>query len=275
MSEDGLRSNRKMTDHASALIAEVAACVRFFSRLPLPSLTSADRIEALPDFSKIARAIPLAALVVSLPASLAGLLIGLTDLPALATSILIVGLLVMTTGALHEDGLADVADGFFGGATRERRLEIMKDSRIGTFGAVALILSLGLKVVLIAALLDQHGPLTAMIMLLSAECLSRTLMIWQWHALPSARPDGLGNRFGVPGLSMVFQAIVVTTVLLIPSAIVLPVIPLSLGLLIAFAMAYGIGRLSLQKIGGFTGDVLGAIQQMTALSFLAGTLLVS
>ncbi|WP_346898124.1 adenosylcobinamide-GDP ribazoletransferase [uncultured Roseibium sp.] len=262
-----------VTDPAR-LLADLAACTRFFSRLPLPKLGPADDPDTLPDFRRIPRTAPLAGVLIALPAALLGLILGLTVLPALATALIIVGTLTATTGALHEDGLADVADGFFGGATAERRLEIMKDSRIGSFGALALVVSVGLRSVLLATLLERFGAGEAMLLFLGAEALSRALLVWQWSQLPSSRPDGLGNRFGTPDTGAAGQAAVFGALCLLPSAVALSVPALSLGLILAGLAAHGIGRLARAKIGGFTGDVLGAIQQVTIIAFFLGIAMV-
>ncbi|MEP2438035.1 MAG: adenosylcobinamide-GDP ribazoletransferase, partial [Roseibium sp.] len=229
----------------------------------------------LPDLSQIPRAIPLAGVAIAMPASLLLLLLGLSQLPTLASGLLVVGTLAMVTGALHEDGLADVADGFFGGHTRERRLEIMKDSRIGAFGAIALIVSLGLKTVLIASLLDRYTPLEAMVILLGTESLGRTLIVWQWTTLPAARPDGLAHRFGVPTSQTLKQSCIFGTVCLLPVLAVLPLSSFALGLFQAALAAHGIGKFAKARIGGFSGDVLGAIQQIGTLAFLAGCLAIT
>lgn len=266
----GPNAGTTVVTNPAQLLADLAACTRFFSRLPLPRLGPADIPDAPPDFTRIVRAAPLAGVLIALPAAFVGLILGLTALPPLATAFVIAGTLAATSGALHEDGLADVADGFFGGGTSERRLEIMKDSRIGTFGALALVLSVGLRSVLLATLLERFGPAEAMILFLGTEALSRTLLVWQWSQLPSARPDGLATRFGKPDIRSTGQAVIFGTLCLMPSAVALSVPALSLGLLLAGLAAHGIGRLALAKIGGFTGDVLGTIQQITVIAFFLG-----
>jgi adenosylcobinamide-GDP ribazoletransferase len=132
--QDSPDTSPRVSDRAT-FAGDLAACIRFFSRLPLPRLGKWDDPAALPAFQRMARAAPLAGVLVALPAALVGLLLGFTALPHLAIGLLMTGALAAVTGGLHEDGLADVADGFFGGHTPERRLEIMKDSRIGSFGA--------------------------------------------------------------------------------------------------------------------------------------------
>ncbi len=265
----------QMAETLGGLAADTAACVRFFSRLPLPAINARDNPSAAPDFTRISGAAPLAGAAIALPAAGLGMLLGFTVLPSLAVAILIVATSALTTGALHEDGLADVADGFFGGATRGRRLEIMKDSRIGAFGAIALSLSMLLRVALLAALWQRFQPADAALIYLGSEALGRLLLVWQWQANPLARPEGLGARYGKPGPQAVRQAALATIPLLIPAAIFLSLPAFSLAILLASGTAYGVGKLALAKIGGTTGDVLGAIQQLSGLGFLLGMLMVA
>jgi adenosylcobinamide-GDP ribazoletransferase len=257
-----------------SLAADTAACVRFFSRLPLPRVNACDDPAAAPDFSRIARAAPLAGSVIALPAAALGMLLGYTMLPALASATLVVGLLAATTGALHEDGLSDVTDGFFGGATRARRLDIMKDSRIGAFGALALVVTIFLRIALLAALWQRFSPADAALLFLAGEAVSRALLVWQWQIRPLARPDGLAARFGKPSARTVRQAFLAVLPLMIPAVMLLSLPALLLGVLVAAGAAVATGSLSLRKIGGVTGDVLGAIQQLSGLGFLAGMLMV-
>ncbi len=257
------------------LFADMAACVRFFSRLPLPPVNSDDDPTAAPDFTTISRAAPLAGAVVALPAAGLGLLLGFSDLPTLVIAALISVTLTIMCGALHEDGLSDVADGFFGASNVERRLEIMKDSRIGAFGAIALVFSIVLRIALIAALVDHFSIADAVLLFVSGEAVSRYLMVWQWSRLPLARPDGLGARFGKPDKSAMRQALFLTGCLLTPALLSGTVLPLGIGLITATLAAYGAGRVAAQKIKGVTGDVLGATQQISSLGFLIGLLIVA
>ncbi|NBN62459.1 adenosylcobinamide-GDP ribazoletransferase [Microvirga tunisiensis] len=255
------------------LAAETAACLRFFTRLPVPRLGPLDDPSALPDFAVIARAMPLAGAVLATGPALLWLVLQLTALPPLASAALVVAALVALTGALHEDGLGDIADGFFGGATRERRLEIMKDSRIGAFAAIALALSLILKVALLAVLPDRFGLAGSALLLVATEALSRGLALWQWAVLPAARPDGLAARFGVPGRGLALRGNLLAGLVLLPLVWVVPLTGLALGLVAAALVAHAAGRLAFAKIGGFTGDVIGAVQQLAALAFLIGVLM--
>ncbi|WP_420410775.1 adenosylcobinamide-GDP ribazoletransferase [Roseibium sp.] len=252
----------------------MAACVRFFSRLPLPAVNTSDTPAALPDFTRIPRAAPLAGAFVALPAAGAGLLLGMTDLPALVIAVAVAAVLTIVTGALHEDGLSDVADGFFGGATVEKRLDIMKDSRIGAFGAVALIFAILLRVALITTLLDRFSVADAVLLVVTGEAVSRFLLVWQWNRHPLARPDGLAARFGKPDGEALRQALLVTAVLILPAVFSVSLTGLALGLITGAIVALSAGHLALKKIKGTTGDVLGAIQQLSGLGFLTGLLMV-
>jgi len=258
----------------AGLVADTGACVRFFSRLPLPPLNALDDPAAAPDFRRIARAAPLAAVVIALPAAALGTLLGYTLLPGLAVATCVVGLLAATTGALHEDGLSDVADGFFGASRRERRLDIMKDSRIGAFGALALIITVALRIILLAALWQRFAPADAALLFLASEAISRALLVWQWQRRPLARPEGLAARFGKPRPDTVRQAMIAVLPILVPVVLLLSLPALALAFAIAAGVSHLTGILAREKVGGVTGDVLGAIQQLSGLGFLAGMLMV-
>lgn len=273
--DKSLDASGKPVNSVLRYLADTATCVRFFSRLPLPPVNRLDDAGAHPDFSRMARAAPLAGLLIALPAAGLGTMLGYTALPPLALATLIACALCLATGALHEDGLSDIADGFFGAHETSRRLEIMKDSRIGAFGALALVFAVLLRVSLLAALWQQYSPADAALLFLSGEALSRALMVWQWHACPQARPDGLAARFGRPGTDSLVVAGACAAILVVPALLILPLPAFLLALAAAIVTAYGCGRLAISKIGGVTGDVLGAIQQLSGLGFLFGMLMVS
>lgn len=190
----------------------------------------------------------------------AGLAIGLPPLPAAALAIL-AG--TLATGGLHEDGLADLADGFGGGQDKARRLEIMRDSRIGSYGALAIGFSLLLRVGALASLSGCDGALA----LIALAAASRAILPAALHLMPPARTDGLGRAAGEVGLRRLLLALVLGGVALcltgpgtLAVGVVMAAAPLALGLL------------AMRKIGGQTGDVLGAMQQV---SELAGWLAIS
>jgi adenosylcobinamide-GDP ribazoletransferase len=188
---------------------------------------------------------------------------------ALAAAVLSTIATVLMTGAFHEDGLADAADGLGGSADRSRALEIMKDSRIGAFGAVALVLALSLKIALLAMLTGQ-GALTAAMALVSAHVLSRLAPLFLIRWLPyvggesvasKSKPlaDAIGSGALMVGIAWSIPAI---ALLVVPQGAWHALTALGLCALAAWAMA----RLFMRRLQGFTGDGLGATQQVCELA---------
>lgn len=183
-------------------------------------------------------------------------------LPATVAALLCVGSLVAVTGAFHEDGLADVADGFGGGWDRDSKLRIMRDSRIGTFGVIAIVLSLGLRAAAIAALAEPVVVASAVIL---AGIVSRASIPFVQRALPPAREDGLGAGAGVPTV----RGVAAATLLSLAAAVALLPLPVAGAAVVAIAIVvWGVAVLARRQIGGFTGDVLGAVQQVSEIAAL-------
>lgn len=168
---------------------------------------------------------------------------------------------VALTGGLHEDGLADCADGFWGAHTRDRRLEIMKDSRIGSYGGIALVLALLVRWSAIATLLGAGACGLA----LAPAILSRAAMGLVMSALPNARAGGLAAAHGKP--SMVAAGLGAALAL----GLVIGLVGwAALGLALAVGVtAAAFAQVARAKIGGQTGDVLGAVQVLTEIAALA------
>jgi adenosylcobinamide-GDP ribazoletransferase len=186
--------------------------------------------------------------------------------PAVAT-VWTLAAMLLVTGALHEDGLADSADGIGGGRTLERKLEIMRDSRIGVFGAIALMLSLAARGTALAVLTDPERVTVALIV---AAALGRGAIAVLLLVLRPARVDGMASRLGScpPGATAaaVGIAAVVCFALLSPST----ALEVSLA---AMATALGVAWLAYRQVGGYTGDLLGAASVVTecvVLGLLSG-----
>ncbi|MBE2277010.1 MAG: adenosylcobinamide-GDP ribazoletransferase [Rhodobacteraceae bacterium] len=194
--------------------------------------------------------------------ALLALRLGLPPGPAAALAL---AALALMTGGLHEDGLADTADGLLGGQTRERRLEIMKDSRIGSHGALALGLVLLAQWSALAILIARPGGWTGLI---AAAALSRAAMVAVMAALPPARTGGLSAGAGRPAPQAVAMALLFALLLALACA-GWAALPAALAAALAAAL---LARAALRRIGGQTGDILGASQQLAfaaALSLLA------
>ncbi len=252
-------------------LAATAACIRFYSRLPVPALPG-ESADATPDFRLLPRALPFAALLIALPAALTMLGTALAGLDDLVVAGLGVTALVLTTGAFHEDGLADSADGLFGGWTPERRLEIMKDSRIGSYGTLALGLSLLLRVAALAAILDGAGPWAAAATVLVAAAWSRVEGIRVIATVAPARPDGASAAVGTPQRSVLPFAYGLSAGigLLLGLASALPLSGLLIGAGLSALASGWLMRAARRLIGGQTGDIAGACQQLSEIAIYLG-----
>lgn len=254
--------------HRPSIIRDTILSLGFLSRLPLASRWFEGSSDSL---KESVRAFPLAGAILGTLAGIALFICDYLGLPALACSFVAVGALIAMTGALHEDGLGDTADGFFGAAAPERRLEIMKDSRIGTFAALTLIIFIGLKVSLLAAILQRFGVFQTILVLIGAEAASRAAMLVLWYRLPSARPGGVADNVGTPKWEALLCALAIGFGILIATIFLVGgVFALFKAIIFAFALLYGFAKLCLAKIGGQTGDTLGAAQQLVALAILLG-----
>lgn len=246
---------------------DVLMGLRFFSRLP-----TGERPHRAPDLTRIAMALPFTSVIIGVAPALLLLGASLIGLPPLFAAGLAVAASVLVTGAMAEDALADAADGLFGGSSRERRLEIMKDSRHGTYGVAALCLLLLLRVAALSAL-AAINPLAAAAMWLAAMLLARSGALWLSVALPAARSDGVAaaaGRVSKPAFAMgAIFALILGLILAAPGAGLV-------GFLLAVALAAlvtgGWMALCQRLVGGHTGDLIGALQAMLEIAVLAAFL---
>lgn len=186
------------------------------------------------------------------------------SLPPFAAAVLAVAATALVTGCLHEDGLADTADGFGGGRERARVLAILRDSRIGTYGVIALIVSFLLRVGAVASLAASSAGL-AMLALIAAHAGARGALPLFMRAVPQARDDGLSATAGRPSAGVVAGAAALG--LVVALICVGFGVTLVSAILVAGALAV-LARLALRKIGGQTGDVLGAAEQASEIVIL-------
>ncbi|GAB4392593.1 MAG: hypothetical protein Tsb0032_08840 [Kiloniellaceae bacterium] len=243
-----------------AWLADLAAATRLLTRLPLPA-TSAPEPEAeegpnAQAASHPARCYPLVGLAIGLLAALAFALADWLALPAFAAALAALTVSILMTGALHEDGLADVADGFGGGRDRARKLAIMRDSRIGSYGVIALVLVLAARG---GSLTTIAEPCAAAAALVAAHALSRAGLAPLMWALPNARGEGLAAAAGRPGGG---DALVSLTIGLAATALLLDAAVALVAILACAVVQSGLALQARRQIGGVTGDVLGAAQQL-------------
>ena len=241
--------------------------LRFFSRLP-----TGDSPHQKPDLGRIAMALPLASVAIGIGPAL--LLIGgvLVGLPSYFAAALAVAAMVIASGAMAEDALADAADGLFGGHSVERRLEIMKDSRHGTYGVAALGLFLLLRVTALGAVATIN-PLAAGAMWLAASIAGRSGALWVAVALPPARSDGASATAGqLPARSFAVGAVFALVLLFLLGGPATSLVGLGAALLLAVAVIAGWTALCRRLVGGQTGDLIGALGALVEIAVLAGLL---
>lgn len=220
---------------------EAALALGFLTRLPLGR-----DLAPLPRLADAAWAFPLAGLVAALPGALI-----LWALPGALGAILAIGATIWLTGGLHEDGLADLADGM-GARDPARRLEVMRDSRIGSFGVLALGLVTALRIAALAG--TDMAPLA-----LIAVAMASRAGIAAAMRLPPARASGLGAGAGRPALRVLAGAAGLAAV----AALLLLGVAAALCMLAAVALAQAwLAARAMRRLGGQTGDVLGALQQV-------------
>lgn len=235
---------------------DIALCLAFFTRLPLPHLDFRNRT-----LSDAMWAAPVTGLVVAVIASAAFALATWFGLPSGPAAAVALAAAMLTTGCLHEDGLSDVADGFGGGSTRERKLEIMRDSRIGSYGTAALVISLLLRWSALAAL---AGPAQVFAGLIAAHCASRALPGALMHALPPARADGLSAGAGTVSPEAALLGAAIGTI----SLLVLGLSAALAALILLVLLLVGFSAFCRRQIGGQTGDAAGALQQLGEIAVL-------
>jgi len=240
--------------------AQFTAALTFLTRLRLPSGVGGVGVSPMQG----AWSFPIVGALVGGIAGLAGLVASISNLPSFGIGLLIVATTALLTGALHEDGLADTVDGFGGGSTRQRKLEIMRDSHIGSFGVMALIIATGLRATSIGVL-SELGHTQLLGGLVAAHASARAVLPGMMWLLPSARVDGLAVRAGRPPARHVLAAILF--------AIVISVAGLGAPYGIAAVAAAGgaaiiMAMIARRQIQGYTGDVLGAAEQIAEIAVL-------
>jgi adenosylcobinamide-GDP ribazoletransferase len=240
------------------IAADLRIGVLFATRIPLPHAAPVGSA----DVAGASWTLPVIGALIGLIGALVYRLALAFNLPPLIGAALAVTATLLVTSGLHEDGLADTLDGFGGGGDRERKLEIMRDSRIGTYGACGLVLSLLLRV---GALASLAGPAPVALAMIAAHAGGRAMLPLFLRLVPPARPDGLSAGAGWPTQTNAAAAVLLGFVFLAASFGAAGSVVALLLLLAGLAV---MRRLCLRQIGGQTGDVAGALEQVGEIVIL-------
>ena len=234
----------------------------FLSRIPL-----SDRwFEGFDGrYEHTARMMPLAGALAALPTVLTLLSLNAIGADPLLASMLAVACGLVVTGALHEDGLADTFDGL-GLSGPSRRIEAMRDSALGVFGACALVVALGVRVAAFAVL--SQSLIGAAAVVLASAAIGRAGMVYVWGTSSAASMSGAATVVGKPALSAVRFAVVLVTLLAVPSVVLYGPFAAIVGTLLVLATVRIVRWRMIEPIGGHTGDILGATAIMCELAWL-------
>jgi len=248
-------------DDVPQLGADLMMGLRFYSRLP-----TGNAPHVAPRLERIVLALPFASLVIGLGPALVLLALLVVGTPPLFAATVAVALMAVVTGAMAEDALADAADGLFGGRDASERLDIMRDSRHGTYGVVAIVLYVALRVTAIGAI---GNALEAAGVLLAAALVARSGALWLAHALPPARSGGAAASVGPLGRrNFAIGAGFAVLLSFVLAGFAVGVAGLVVALALAALVAWGWVTLCRRLVGGQTGDLIGALQALLEVTVL-------
>lgn len=252
-------------------IDKLAQAIGFLSRYPVPAeffYNDDGKMSETSGYYVIAGAL------IAFPLACAASILAALDINSMLIAAILVTGLSFVTGGLHEDGLSDCADGFWGASQKDKILHIMKDSRLGTYGTLALLFSVLIKFVTLSLILTHMNAFTAFIAIIVASGCSRGVMVWHWSELPTAKDDGVAVSVGRPS-STSLQFIMISIALFgLLSVIFMGFLATSLAIILAAAISFYFTKLCDHKIDGHTGDTIGATQQLSEIAILMGYALV-
>lgn len=246
---------------------DIARATGFLSRLPMPARHFSGHDGSL---SRAAGVFPVAGIVIALCPGLVVLLGSWFGANAAMTALLALIVLIGVTGALHEDGLADAADAFGARGGRDQMLAIMKDSRIGAYGVLAIVTSFALRAAALAIILSVSGGWNTLLILLAVAAVSRAAMVWHWDQLPPARRDGVAASAGAPDGGAARLALISGGLIFLAlAALAAGMVAAVFGVAVVALAAWQWTSLVRDRLDGHTGDTIGATQQITETACLA------
>lgn len=249
------RSENFMSLVIGGWLDDLLAAAAFLTCVPVLHRASS------PNLARAYRAFPILGAAIGAAVGAVYFLLLSIGLPTIGAAALALGAGALLTGGLHEDGLADLADGFGGGRDKAAKLDVMRDGRIGTYGALALLTSFVAKVGALSALPRSE----VLVVMIATHALARAPLAVLAAAMPYARADGLVASAGRPDSLIALSACVVAAVI---AFVALPAATAMIAACVTAVAAASLAALAQQQIGGQTGDVLGAVEQVCEVAVL-------
>lgn len=250
----------------SNIVSDILNSMSFLSRLPIGPLADRLGVELKTDFDTQAWTFPITGFLIALPAAIALLVSSAIGLNPFIGVGIAMAILTLSTGGLHEDGLADVADGLGGGKTNQAKLEIMRDSTIGSYGALALMFSILLQWAGLVSIAQNSSALTIALAICLISGASRAAMLWPWVKSEPARDgDSLSKSMGRPTSDQLkISSLIGGGFIILLGIFMLAPINTVIAILLAGVAIIEFTKLCERQLGGHTGDTLGATQQICA-----------
>ena len=246
-------------------VLDFFATVMFFTRIPIKWSFFSDKA---PDLTNAAWAFPLVGFLIGLLSGVLGDLLIFLGLPIFLSCIIAITLSVILTGAFHEDGLADTADGLGAGGSPQRINKIIHDSRLGTYGVLALILGLLTRLGLLLTLVEYGYSLVSILAIGFAS--GKLAILYSRNFFNNSRFAKVGSIVGVISNKNLFIA---NLIWVLPTLVIFPFYGILLGGIMMTFIISIIGLKSKKALGGITGDILGATAFLTELVFLLGIII--
>ena len=248
-------------------VIDFFATIMFFTRIPIKWSFFSDKA---PELTRAAWAFPLVGFLIGALSGVLGDFLIFLGLPIFLSCIITITLSVILTGAFHEDGLADTADGLGAGGSPERINKIIHDSRLGTYGVVALILGLLTRLGLLLTLVEYGYTLVSILSIGFAS--GKLAILFSRNFFNNSKFAKVGSIVGIISYKNLFLA---TLIWALPTSVIFPFYGILLGgILMIFIISF-MGLKSRIALGGITGDILGAIAFLTELVFLLGVIIVT
>tara|TARA_B100000989_G_scaffold279800_1_gene242752 strand:+ start:429 stop:1208 length:780 start_codon:yes stop_codon:yes gene_type:complete len=247
-------------------IVDFAATIMFFTRIPIKWSYFSNKS---PNLTQAAWAFPLVGLLIGCLSGIVGDFLIAAGLPIFLSTIIAISISILLTGAFHEDGFADTADGFGAGGSPEKINKIIHDSHLGTYGTTSLILGFLIRLGLVSSLAENGYSLVSILCVGFAS--GKLAILVSSNLIKRSKFAKMGS---IVGMISKKNLILASLIWFFPIFVILPFLGILLGTVLMIIVIMILGKMSKKAIGGITGDVLGAIAILTELVFLLGNIII-